>query len=108
MTRQFKYKIISVLIVLCCFDNQAKNINIQINDTVKNPLANIVVYIEPMNKTLLDEAQLSGRPTATMDQVNRQFLPKILVVNKATKISFPNSDKITVFIPTFTASVSDL
>ena len=80
--------------MLCCFDNQAKNINIQINDTVKNPLANIVVYIEPMNKTLLDEAQLSGRPTATMDQVNRQFLPKILVVNKATKISFPNSDKI--------------
>ena len=94
MTRPFKYKIISVLIVLCCFASQAKNINIQVNDTEKNPLTNIVVYIESVNKVMLDKTQLTGRPTATMDQVNRQFSPKILVVNKATKISFPNSDKI--------------
>ncbi|NQZ22957.1 MAG: methylamine utilization protein [Colwellia sp.] len=94
MTRPFKYKIISVLIVLCCFASQAKNINIQVNDTEKNPLTNIVVYIESVNKVMLDKTQLTDRPTATMDQVNRQFSPKILVVNKATKISFPNSDKI--------------
>jgi len=94
MTRQFQYKLISVLIVLCCFASQAKNINIKVNDTVKKPLENIVVYIEAENKASYDKEQLSDKPIATMDQVNRQFSPQILVVNKSTKINFPNSDKI--------------
>jgi plastocyanin len=94
MARMFKNKIIFILIVLCCFTTQAKDIHIQVNDAVNNPLANIVVYIEPVNKLMLTKDQLSGKRTATMDQVNRQFHPQILVVNKATQVSFPNSDKI--------------
>ncbi len=94
MTRIFNYPIISILIMLTCFASQAQNINIQINDIENKALENIVVYLEPENKALLTKEQLSVRPIATMDQVNRQFSPHILVVNKATKISFPNSDKI--------------
>lgn len=80
--------------MLCSFTVQANITKIQVNDAEKNSLANIVVYIEPENKSMLTEEQLSTKPMATMDQVNRQFLPHILVVNKSTKISFPNSDQI--------------
>ncbi|MFQ3209209.1 MAG: plastocyanin [Colwellia sp.] len=94
MTRVLNYKIMPVLIMLCSFTVQANITKIQVNDAEKNSLANIVVYIEPENKSMLTEEQLSTKPMATMDQVNRQFLPHILVVNKSTKISFPNSDQI--------------
>ena len=94
MVKFLNYKIISVLLILSCFATQAKNTTIQVNDAEKNPLANIVVYVEPENISILPKEQQSAKPTATMDQVNRQFLPHILVVNKSTNVSFPNSDKI--------------
>jgi plastocyanin len=94
MARFCDLKIISVLIMLSCFTTQAKNVKIQVNDIHKIPLGNIVVYVEPEHSEMLTKEQSSVKPTATMDQVNRQFLPHILVINKSTKISFPNSDKI--------------
>lgn len=94
MVRVFNCKIISVIIILCTFVTQAKNINIQVHDIEKKSLSNIVVYIEAKNKAKVPKESLSDRPLATMDQVNRQFLPHILVVNKQTNIDFPNSDKI--------------
>ena len=85
---------IPVLMILSCFASQAKNTTIRVLDVNKQPLANIVVYVEPEKKSTVIQPILSDRPIATMDQVNRQFLPHILVVNKDTKIDFPNSDKI--------------
>jgi hypothetical protein len=87
-------RLIPVLIILSCFATQAKNTNIQVIGVDKIPLVNIVVYVEPENKTLLSKGILPNPSLATMDQVNRQFLPHILVVNKNTQIDFPNSDKI--------------
>jgi plastocyanin len=98
MISVFNYKIMSVFIMLSSFTIQANITQIEVNDAEKNPLANIVVYIEPEiepeNKSILTKEHLSTKPMATMDQVNRQFRPHILVVNKDTNISFPNSDKI--------------
>jgi len=90
--------------MLICFVAQAKNTNIQVNDVDNNPLGNIVIYVEPENKSMFTEEQLSLRPTAKMDQVNRQFKPHILVVNKSTQISFPNSDKIKHHVYSFSAA----
>jgi plastocyanin len=94
MARNFSCKLIFVFLIFCCFTTQAKNTKIHVFDIDKKPLANIVVYIEPENKSTITPEILSDIPTAIMDQVNRQFRPRILVVNKSTKISFPNSDKI--------------
>ena len=95
---------IPVLMILCCFATQAKNTTIRVLDADNKPLANIVVYVESVNKSKVIQDVLSDRPIATMDQVNRQFLPHILVVNKDTKIDFPNSDKIKHHVYSFSSA----
>ena len=95
---------ITALMILCCFATQAKNTTIRVLDVNKQPLANIVVYVEPENKSTVIQPVLSDRSIATMDQVNRQFLPHILVVNKDTKIDFPNSDKIKHHVYSFSSA----
>ncbi len=94
----------TALMILSCFTTHAKNTTIRVLDVNKQPLANIVVYVEPENKSTMIQHVLSDRPIATMDQVNRQFLPHILVVNKDTKIDFPNSDKIKHHVYSFSSA----
>jgi len=94
MARTFNCSIVSVLMMIISFASQAKNTHIQVIDVDKAPLSNIVVYVEPENKSAAPKGILPNSSTATMDQVNRQFKPHILVVNKHTKIDFPNSDNI--------------
>ena len=97
-------RIIPVLMIFSCFTTYAQNTTIQVIGVDKKPLANIVVYVESENKPTVSEDILSDSPIATMDQVNRQFRPHILVVNKNTKIDFPNSDKIKHHVYSFSAA----
>ena len=53
---------------------------------VKGAGANAVVY--------LDIAAPSVRATATMKQQGKQFVPRMLVVQKGTKVEFPNMDAV--------------
>ncbi|NQZ88045.1 MAG: methylamine utilization protein [Saccharospirillaceae bacterium] len=62
------------------------------------------MYVEPEKKSTVIKSVLSDRLIATMDQVNRQFLPHILVVNIDTKIDFPNSDKIKHHVYSFSSA----
>jgi hypothetical protein len=94
MVRVFNYKIISVLMILSSFACKASNTNFLVIDVDNKPLSNIVVFAEPEIKPTVAESTLSVPYTAIMDQVNRQFSPHILVVNKNTNIDFPNSDRI--------------
>ena len=95
---------IFVLMISCCFAAQAKNTTIRVLDLDNKPLPNIVVFLESVNKSKVIQEVLSERPIATMDQVNRQFLPHILVVNKDTKIDFPNSDTIKHHVYSFSSA----
>lgn len=53
-------------------------------------VGNIVVYVTPKNP----KPGNTSSNVASMDQVNTQFLPHILVIQKDTQIRFPNSDSI--------------
>ena len=52
-------------------------------------VADVVVSLEPADGTL---APVAG--TATIDQVDKRFVPRISVVRTGTSISFPNSDRV--------------
>jgi plastocyanin len=60
-------------------------------DTNGNPLADAVVFVEalPAGATAPGAAK-----TAVMDQVNKQFVPRVLPVTVGTAVSFPNHDQI--------------
>ncbi|WP_371742351.1 methylamine utilization protein [Aestuariibacter sp. A3R04] len=54
-----------------------------------SPLSNMVVSARP-----LSGVAGSSSLRAEMDQINRQFVPHFLVVQKGTYVQFPNSDSI--------------
>ena len=53
-------------------------------------VADAVVYAEPLSGAAPPAANLR----ATIDQVNKEFVPRVSVVRAGTQVSFPNSDNI--------------
>lgn len=53
------------------------------------PIPGAVVYIESLDGPVSSPAVLG-----VMDQVDRQFLPHILIVQRGAEVAFPNSDSI--------------
>lgn len=60
-------------------------------DKDKKPLSNIVVEFISKD-TPIDTSTLAK--TATMNQIDQQFVPHILAVNKGTEVQFPDTDNV--------------
>lgn len=58
-------------------------------DQNNNPVINAVVSMPSPSNFIADTQKI-----AVMDQVNRQFLPEVLIINKGQSVAFPNSDDI--------------
>ena len=61
-----------------------------IQDKQQAPMENVVVIIEPQGVTL----PISEGKVAQIDQVNREFVPHVQLVQTNTEVSFPNFDDI--------------
>ncbi|MBB1385014.1 methylamine utilization protein [Pseudoalteromonas sp. SG45-5] len=68
----------------------AENIELVVKDQYGQQLADAVVELEQINKPY----SLAPRSVAIMDQVHKQFLPELLIVQKGQRVNFPNSDNI--------------
>ncbi|MAD15043.1 MAG: methylamine utilization protein [Alteromonadaceae bacterium] len=77
----------------------AGNIAVTLLDNQQKPLANAVVYLLP--KTASEEPV---EKMAIMDQVDTQFYPHILAVQRNTQVSFPNSDSIQHHVYSFSSA----
>ncbi|WJG09079.1 methylamine utilization protein [Aliiglaciecola sp. LCG003] len=62
------------------------------------PVANAVISIPLTPKMTTDNSSV-----AIMDQINKQFSPQVLVVNKGQQVRFPNSDNIRHHVYSFSA-----
>jgi plastocyanin len=67
----------------------AANLHVRVTDASGQPLANAIVYAEAAVPV-----RYGKPPKAVVDQVNRQFVPRVSVVRTGTSIYFPNSDNI--------------
>lgn len=63
------------------------------------PIKDAVVAIAQHSAT--DSANL---PVAIMDQINKQFVPKVLTISAGQKVSFPNSDDIRHHVYSFSTT----
>jgi len=106
MSNIWKYGIVSIAITLCSATLKAQELTVNINSNLGKPLANIVVYLEPEDKSLVEKYSMPEKQKASVDQVNRQFSPHISVVQKSTHVSFPNSDNIKHHVYSFSAAKS--
>lgn len=69
----------------------AGDVQITVEDVQGKPLQDAVVYVESAGEGARAQPQ---HPHATIDQVNREFVPLVTVVQTGTQVDFPNSDNI--------------
>ncbi len=88
--------------LLFAHSSAAYSLNVQVLTNKNSNLANAVVYLtsdKPLPKN-------SANTLTHMDQVNSQFVPHILVVQKDTDVDFPNSDSIKHHVYSFSPAKS--
>jgi plastocyanin len=64
------------------------------------PLVDAVVTVQPVGKKLPPPAPIH----AAMDQMNRMFMPEVVVVPVGSSVSFPNSDSVSHQIYSFSSA----
>lgn len=80
----------ATFVAQCVQIAQGKPITISVVTSQNTHVANVVVYLTPktpMQNNTSNEIML-------MDQVNTQFSPHILTIQKDTQVHFPNSDSV--------------
>ncbi|WP_339726136.1 methylamine utilization protein [uncultured Paraglaciecola sp.] len=82
--------IIALTLLSAAFFVQSKQLSINVLTQQNMQVGNVVVYLTPKNPQVSPVAN----KIEIMDQVNTQFLPHILAIQKDTQVRFPNSDSI--------------
>ena len=82
---------IAGLFALGLFASTAWTDTLRVVDEGGNPVANAVVSVSAPGAGGADS---SATDTAIMDQINRAFVPHVLIVGKNQAVKFPNSDNI--------------
>jgi plastocyanin len=78
----------------------AGEIDVSVKDTAGRPLAEAVVFAENLGGA----ARPAAAVHATIDQVNKEFVPLVTVLQVGTEVSFPNSDNIRHSIYSFSSA----
>ena len=79
-----------LLLIFFCTPVFAAPVTVSVTSNKGNPVFRAIVYFEV--DTPIDTPAV--QKMLVMDQVDRQFVPHILVVQKGQRVSFPNSDSI--------------
>lgn len=91
--------ILFLLLIMANSVSFAGNIAVTLLDNQQKPLANAVVYLIPKTESVEPIENM-----AIMDQVDTQFYPHILAVQRNTQVSFPNSDSIQHHVYSFSSA----
>jgi plastocyanin len=82
--------VLALTIIFITFLAQSKQISVSLLTELDMEVGNVVVYLTSKNPTKSNPSN----DVAIMDQVDTQFSPHILVIQKDTKVHFPNSDSV--------------
>lgn len=78
---------------------QAASLRAVLTDTTGAPLSDAVIFAKPLAANVP-----AGKPRgAIIDQVNKEFVPLVSVVQAGTAITFPNKDNIRHHVYSFSA-----
>ncbi len=80
------------ILLLLLMTNQAQAKTIQLLDQNQQPIQNAVISFK--DGTVSSNTANTDKPIAIMDQVKKRFVPRVLIIEKGQKVSFPNSDNI--------------
>ena len=94
------------LLTLTLFSYQSLAMEVTVLDHKGKPLRNVVVEWHLTETITNSVSKLEHKPEAVMDQIDQQFRPHILTVEKGTSVSFPNSDNIKHHVYSFSEAKS--
>ncbi|WP_189378277.1 methylamine utilization protein [Thalassotalea profundi] len=77
---------------------------IKIVDQHQKPLANAIVELYFNNSREPDTNHTKTESVYIMDQINKSFVPSVLIVPKGSLVSFPNSDDLRHHVYSFSAA----
>ena len=92
------YKLLLLLMVSGI--TMADSVSVTVKSNKGNPVFQAIAYVEPLEPTEFPAPQA----VSVMDQINSQFVPHILAVQKGSQVSFPNSDSIKHHVYSFSTA----
>jgi plastocyanin len=81
----------SALASFICISATGAELRVDVRDPAGAPLTDMVVYAEALDAAPAPPATAAH---AVIDQVHKQFVPRVSVIQKGTLVDFPNSDNI--------------
>jgi plastocyanin len=87
------------LCVLIAHGSPAAEVTLHVNTTNGAPAENAVIVFDT-----LDAASSASHDTATIDQIDKQFIPLVTVIRTGTGVTFPNRDQIRHQVYSFSAA----
>ena len=81
----------AVLALLGAGSARPADLAFEISDAAGRPVADAVVFAQPVTG---DAPPVRANTRALVDQVNKEFVPRVSIVQAGTQVYFPNSDNI--------------
>lgn len=80
----------------------AATLEVSVVDEQGKPIEDVAVYATPTHPLVgAPAANAAASPKAIMDQQDLQFVPHLLIVQTGTEVSFPNGDKVSHHVYSF-------
>ena len=87
-----------LVLVLCTASSFASDVEVLVVDRDGQPVADVAVYATRVDGQYPRPAPT---PVAVMDQVGKQFVPHLLIVQTGMPVGFPNSDTVAHHVYSF-------
>lgn len=92
--------VFSLVLLLTPLNSQAATLKVSIVNQKGEALSDAVVSFNPIGEAIPD----NGNALTSIDQVNKEFVPEVTVVQSGTAINFPNNDDILHHVYSFSES----
>ncbi len=86
--------------ILFVTNTHAASFSATLKDQNGDPIEDAAIYLEPVNNPAL---RLKN-PTATIDQINKTYVPLVSIIQTGTSVVFPNKDNIRHHVYSFSPS----
>ncbi len=96
-------QIAQILVLFWCAivgsDARASTLKVTVVDHDKQPIADVAVFVKTVG--VASSNLISDETKATVDQIDKRFVPSLLVIQTGTLVEFPNSDTVAHHVYSF-------
>jgi len=92
---------VGIALLLCASHVTATDLVLEVRDPKGAAVSDAVMYAQPLSGS---SPSVRPKTRAIVDQVNKEFVPRVSIVQAGTEVFFPNSDNIRHSIYSFSSA----